>query len=113
MADLLVSVRSVGEAAAGLAGGAGLIDVKDPAGSLGRADDAIIRAVLDHVAGRRPVSAALGEFQPESAASFPRGLSYVKWGLAGYAKDAGWQSGLREAADELAAAHATTRPVAV
>lgn len=114
MADLLVSVRSVGEAAAALAGGAGLIDVKDPgAGALGRADDTTIRAVLAYVAGRCPVSAALGEFQPGSAATYPADLTYVKWGLAGYADEAYWQSSLREAAEELAAARPTTRPVAV
>src|SRR5437879_2488209 len=59
---LLVSVRSSEEAAAALAGGAHVIDIKEPAhGSLGRADDQTVSAVLACVAGRRPVSAALGE----------------------------------------------------
>ena len=47
MTRLLVSVRSVEEAEAALAGGADLIDVKEPTrGSLGRADDAVIAAIL-------------------------------------------------------------------
>ena len=44
---LLVSVRDAVEAEAALAGGAHLIDVKEPArGALGRADDATIAAVV-------------------------------------------------------------------
>jgi uncharacterized protein (UPF0264 family) len=67
---LLVSVRSAAEAEAALAGGAALIDVKEPArGSLGRADEAVIRAVLGAVAGRRPVSAALGELAEKKGTS--------------------------------------------
>lgn len=59
---LLVSVRSAAEAEAALAGGADLIDIKEPTrGSLGRADDRVIADILRQVAGRRPVSAALGE----------------------------------------------------
>ena len=59
---LLVSVRSAAEACAALAGGAALIDVKEPAhGPLGRASDDVIRAVMDAVGGRCAVSAALGE----------------------------------------------------
>ena len=59
---LLVSVRSAAEALAALAGGADVIDVKEPnQGSLGAADDDTISAVVRAVAGRAPVSAALGE----------------------------------------------------
>ena len=51
--QLLVSVRDATEAAAALHGGAGLIDVKEPArGPLGRADAATIAAVVQTVAGR-------------------------------------------------------------
>lgn len=88
---LLVSVRSAAEAAAALEGGADLIDVKEPArGSLGRADDQAVRAVLATIAGRRPVSAARGELMDESSArsdgpSWDPGLHFVKWGLAGAA----------------------------
>jgi uncharacterized protein (UPF0264 family) len=70
MMNLLVSVRSAAEAEAALAGGAGLIDVKEPArGALGRADAAVIAAVVRAVGGRRPVSAALGELAEGGAAS--------------------------------------------
>jgi uncharacterized protein (UPF0264 family) len=80
---LLVSVRSAEEAAAALAGGADLIDVKEPSrGSLGRADDATIAAVVRAVAGRRPVSAALGELRDHPSPCTLSGLAYVKWGLA-------------------------------
>src|SRR5690242_18461623 len=68
---LLVSVRSAAEAQAALTGGASLIDVKEPArGSLGRADAATLTDVLRMVAGRRPVSAALGELPKEGSGVF-------------------------------------------
>lgn len=82
---LLVSVRSAAEARSALAGGADLIDVKEPTrGPLGRADDATIREVVGAVEGRRPVSAALGEWRDDRAEPIPSGLTFVKWGLAGY-----------------------------
>jgi (5-formylfuran-3-yl)methyl phosphate synthase len=86
--QLLVSVRNLAEATAALAGGADLIDIKEPnRGSLGRADSATISAVVQQVAGRVPVSAALGELREcplvGVAADLPDELSYVKWGLSG------------------------------
>ena len=99
MSALLVSVRSAVEAETALAGGAALIDVKEPArGALGRADDAVIAEVVRAVAGRAPVSAALGEL-PQAVASGDRAttvgalparlgrLSFVKCGLAGCAAE--------------------------
>jgi uncharacterized protein (UPF0264 family) len=81
---LLVSVRSVVEAGAAMAGGADLIDVKEPGrGPLGRADDGVIAEVVRTVAGQRPVSAALGELAELRDLSLPAGLDYVKCGLAG------------------------------
>jgi uncharacterized protein (UPF0264 family) len=81
---LLVSVRSADEARAALEGGADLIDVKEPSrGPLGPADDDVIREVLAFVAGRVPVSAALGEWADWSHRSVPHGLEYAKWGMAG------------------------------
>jgi uncharacterized protein (UPF0264 family) len=60
--QLLVSVRSAAEAEAALEGGADVIDVKEPSrGSLGRADDDVIAEVVSTVAGRRTVTAAMGE----------------------------------------------------
>ncbi|MEX0775750.1 MAG: (5-formylfuran-3-yl)methyl phosphate synthase [Phycisphaeraceae bacterium] len=59
---LLVSVRDAVEAASALAGGADIIDVKEPSrGPLGMADVATIEQVMAVVAGRAPVSAALGD----------------------------------------------------
>jgi uncharacterized protein (UPF0264 family) len=80
--QLLVSVRDSLEAEAALSGGADLIDVKEPArGSLGRADEANLDAIRNVVAGRRPVSAALGELCDFDRIT-PRGFDYVKCGLA-------------------------------
>jgi uncharacterized protein (UPF0264 family) len=80
---LLVSVRSADEALAALAGGADLIDVKEPTrGPLGAADDAVIRDVIGAVGGRVPVSAALGEWADWHHRELPAGLDYAKWGLA-------------------------------
>lgn len=85
MIQLLVSVRDSEEAAAALAGGADLIDIKEPAnGPLGRADLPVAANILQAVAGRAPVSAACGELElcPGPA---PAGLQFVKFGLAGWA----------------------------
>jgi uncharacterized protein (UPF0264 family) len=75
-----------------LEGGAGLIDVKEPSrGSLGRADDQVIRNVVRAVNGRRPVSAALSEWA-EGARDIPDcNLAFVKWGLAGCGSDPDWR----------------------
>jgi uncharacterized protein (UPF0264 family) len=92
MTRLLVSVRSAAEAEAALAGGAALIDVKEPArGALGRADDAVIAEVVGAVGRQTPVSAALGELRDEPLRNLPRSVSslaYVKCGLAGCAAEA-------------------------
>jgi uncharacterized protein (UPF0264 family) len=102
MAKLLVSVRSAIEAEAALAGGAALIDVKEPAhGSLGRATDASIAAVLRCVAGRQPVSAALGEWADDPRPLLVEGLRYVKGGLAGCEGRRDWRSGLMAARVQL------------
>jgi uncharacterized protein (UPF0264 family) len=91
---LLVSVRSPSEAVAALAGGAALIDVKEPDnGPLGRASDAVIAGVIAVVAGRRPVSAALGELCDDTG-TLPPGLAFVKWGLAGYGTSTRWRADL-------------------
>ena len=62
VAKLLVSVRSAVEAKAALAGGASIIDVKEPTrGPLGRADGAVWREVRRAIPDSIPVSVALGE----------------------------------------------------
>jgi uncharacterized protein (UPF0264 family) len=76
MAQLLVSVRSADEVEPALAGGAALIDVKEPAGGpLGRADDAVVAQVVRAVGGRCPVSAALGELRSLGVRSQGSGVS--------------------------------------
>jgi (5-formylfuran-3-yl)methyl phosphate synthase len=94
MTKLLVSVRSVAEVEAALQGGASLIDVKEPAnGPLGKADDGVIADVVRSVAGRAPVSAAIGEWKAadfSSRSPVLPGLNYVKFGLAGSGHD-DWQ----------------------
>jgi uncharacterized protein (UPF0264 family) len=86
MTQLLVSVRNATEAEAALRGGAGLIDVKEPAnGPLGRADDEVIADVVRAVAGRVPVSATGGEWKDRNVCPLSawQGLTFVKLGLAG------------------------------
>lgn len=107
--QLLVSVRSPEEALAALAGGAALIDVKEPSrGSLGRADDRVIHAVARAIAGRRPVSAAVGEWI--DGGEIPDvDLAYVKWGLAGCRRNERWQREWRRLLDRPS----SPRPVLV
>jgi uncharacterized protein (UPF0264 family) len=103
---LLVSVRSAEEALAALDGGADVIDIKEPSrGSLGRADDGTVAAVVNAVNGRRMVSAACGELLEGNASPTrqqgPHHLRYVKWGLAGCARRIDWPRRLLTAAQEL------------
>jgi uncharacterized protein (UPF0264 family) len=95
-----VSVRNAVEAEAALVGGAALIDVKEPLrGALGRAEDNTIAAVLRVVAGRRPVSAALGELVEATPPPRVPGLSLMKWGLASAPPH--WQSLLAASSSDL------------
>jgi uncharacterized protein (UPF0264 family) len=114
LTQLLVSVRDRFEAAIALEGGADLIDVKEPlAGSLGAARIDRVREVIDHVGGRLPTSAALGELvdcQPENLLTLPKSLSYVKLGLAGCAKLSDWPQRWSAAARAISS---PTRLVAV
>lgn len=92
---LLVSVRSADEANAAIGAGVDIIDVKDPSrGPLGMAHHETVAAVLTTVAGRVPVSAALGEWSDtiltDAHWHLELPLQYVKWGLAGYKGGPGW-----------------------
>src|SRR5688572_22177610 len=88
---LLVSVRSAEEAVAALAGGADVIDVKEPnRGPLGAADPQTIAEIVRVVRGRVPVTAAAGELLDagERGATRPvesllSGVSLFKIGLRG------------------------------
>jgi uncharacterized protein (UPF0264 family) len=113
MAELLVSVRSPQEAQAALVAGTSVIDVKEPLrGSLGRADDATIAAILRETAGRRPVSVAMGELVERLPRFEAAGLSYLKWGLAGCGGRPRWRAELAEAIASLHKANARCRAVA-
>src|SRR5579885_2345804 len=78
---LLVSVADAREARAALAGGADVIDAKDPRrGALGPVAPDVLAAICGAVAGRRPVSAALGDLG--AAAAVGRGVelaAYADW----------------------------------
>jgi uncharacterized protein (UPF0264 family) len=114
MSKLLVSVRSVREAEIALCGGAALIDVKEPAaGALGRSDSATIEAVIKFIAGRRSVSAALGELSLAPAPPALRGLRFAKWGLAGCRSRSDWRRDLARARQELRATSPGCELVAV
>jgi uncharacterized protein (UPF0264 family) len=111
---LLVSVRSGDEAAIALAGGADLIDVKEPnRGSLGAADPSTWAEALAIVNSRVPVSAALGElcgdFHPDMLRQ-TSGLGYVKVGLSQCASSKHWAEHWTQAMSGLPAG---VRPVAV
>ena len=97
---LLISVRNEAEACEALSGGADLIDVKEPTrGPLGAADVGTVEKILSAVAGRRPVSVALGELVEGGLGSLPRGVEYAKIGLARAGE--GWRDGLAICFDEL------------
>lgn len=106
MTRLLVSVRNANEARAALAGGADLIDIKEPArGALGAATTDVWSAVRAAVGDQRPVSAALGELGVIDLASFDadacEGLAYVKAGLAEATIDDRWRQRLRTLQERL------------
>ena len=89
---LLVSVVNHDEAAAALAGGADIIDAKDPAGGpLGAVSIAVLRQISATVNEARPVTAALGDAADEGAIEREAreyagaGAILVKVGLAGVA----------------------------
>jgi hypothetical protein len=111
--QLLVSVRSPGEALNAVRGGAHIVDIKDPsAGPLGMASFSVIRSIaetLETLPRSPPLSLALGElrdwFEPRAAAAltavgslqFLRGLldelsgvRFLKCGLSGFRNDARW-----------------------
>jgi uncharacterized protein (UPF0264 family) len=103
---LLVSVRTAEEVTAALAGGADLIDVKEPAkGSMAPAEAEVVAGVLEAVRGKVPVSAALGEWTPNALTEahwhLELKLNYVKWGLAGYSPVPGWGEDLLDTRREL------------
>lgn len=88
--QLLVSVRDADEACAALAGGAEIIDAKEPArGALGAVTPSALRAIQGAVDDARPLSAALGDALEHAALedtvrhAAELGLAYVKIGFRG------------------------------
>src|SRR6478609_8313715 len=86
MTGLLVSVRSAAEARTALAGGADIIDIKEPRrGALGPADPNVWKEIQETVGRRVPVSAALGELHSDEIGEFASrasGFVYAKIGLS-------------------------------
>jgi uncharacterized protein (UPF0264 family) len=65
---LLVSVRSAAEVAAAVAGGADIVDAKEPAaGSLGAVSGRVLREIALRVPGGVPLSIALGDLKNVAA----------------------------------------------
>src|SRR5262245_57903803 len=102
--QLLVSVSGAAEASAALDGGADIVDAKDPhTGPLGAVSLDVLREIGAAVAGRRPVTAAIGDATDEAevaetARAFGRaGSRFVKLGFTGIA-DAPRIAGLAAAA---------------
>jgi (5-formylfuran-3-yl)methyl phosphate synthase len=85
----LASVASLAEARVALAGGADIIDCKDPArGALGALTPDVVRAIVGDMRGKKPVSAVTGDLpmQPDAVASAARamagcGVDFIKIGL--------------------------------
>jgi len=95
---LLVSVRSQEEAEIAMAGGADILDIKEPKlGSLGMASMAEIIAISQHP-GRDlrpavPLSVALGELTDWSGSaipSLPAGIQFAKLGLSRCSRVSNW-----------------------
>jgi uncharacterized protein (UPF0264 family) len=87
---LLVSVSNAAEAIEAVAGGADIVDAKDPgSGALGAVAPDVLREIEAAVNGERPVTAALGDACDEAAIerladAFARsGAALVKIGFAG------------------------------
>jgi uncharacterized protein (UPF0264 family) len=83
---LLVSVVSAAEARRALAGGADIIDVKDPSeGALGAPSPHVLSEVVRVVDRAAPISVALGDLPDPAQTGALAGVAYVKVGLRGAA----------------------------
>lgn len=89
MSGLLASVRGPAEAERAVAGGADIVDLKEPrSGALGALPPEVIRQSTAAVGGRRPVSATIGDLpmEPEIIAgavarTAALGVDFVKIGV--------------------------------
>jgi len=86
---LLISVRNASEARAALAGGADIIDAKEPLnGPLGAVSSDVLHEIAATIGNAAPVSAALGdicedEVADRAVAARQAGVTFVKVGFAG------------------------------
>jgi uncharacterized protein (UPF0264 family) len=86
---LLVSVRNASEAGAALAGGADIIDAKEPLnGPLGAVSSDVLHEIAATIGDAAPVSAALGDIGEDAVgdravAARQAGVTFVKVGFAG------------------------------
>jgi uncharacterized protein (UPF0264 family) len=118
---LLVSVRAGNEVAAALAGGADIVDAKEPArGGLGPVTEEVLRDIAARVPDAVPLGVALGDFTDPDAvrdamdgALVPprRAPTFAKLGFAGEASEAGVTSLIATALH--AAAATPLRPIVV
>jgi uncharacterized protein (UPF0264 family) len=119
---LLVSVRSAAEVAPAVAGGAEIIDAKEPSlGSLGAVSAATLRAIVLALPSALPLSVALGD--PADAASVTEAFAplagvapharetYVKLGLASVRDVTGAEAVIAAALE--AASRAPARPAVI
>lgn len=89
MTGMLASVTDASEAEIAVNAGADLIDCKDPrSGALGALPVSMINTIRQQVAGRRPISATVGDLPATAAALVPAvqriaatGVDFVKLGL--------------------------------
>ncbi len=107
---LLVSVRNAFEAEAALAGGADIIDAKEPLnGPLGAVAPETLQAIAAAVGGAAPVSAALGDIgaddsRSHGAAVASAGVTFAKVGFAGLRRRRGLADHVRAAAASIGSA---------
>lgn len=96
MTGLLASVTTLQEAECALAGGADVIDLKDPSrGALGALDPALARDIVRAIAGRRTTSATVGDFPAMRSQDVldatwrtaELGVDFIKVGFFGTAHD--------------------------
>lgn len=121
--ELLVSVRSAAEVGAALAGGADIIDAKEPGrGSLGAVAAEVLSEIMSRVPDDVSVSAALGDHScPEEVVSavaslelFPRPAPlYLKLGFAGVSSEARIERLMATAVAASSGGHAPARFIAV
>ena len=106
---LLVSVRSSAEATTAIAGGADILDVKEPErGSLGMADVGTIREIaqsLRETGVDVPLSVALGELSDWTNATdditLPQEVAFAKLGLSGMRDRHDWRGDWRRVRERI------------